>query len=90
MGHFTYSMIYFKYFFSSKTDFLKKRFEHRYVLQWETVLTLNKMIAVQKLSIKKSISTTPSSTVILIQYELSMDESKHETIARAFLGNETW
>ncbi|XP_049288830.1 putative gustatory receptor 28b [Anopheles funestus] len=28
--------------------------------------------------------------VILIQYELSMDESRHETIARAFLGNETW
>ncbi|XP_049537189.1 putative gustatory receptor 28b [Anopheles darlingi] len=28
--------------------------------------------------------------VILIQYQLSMDDSTHETIARAFFGNETW
>ncbi|XP_058056706.1 putative gustatory receptor 28a [Anopheles bellator] len=28
--------------------------------------------------------------VILVQYQLSMDDTRHETIARAFLGNETW
>ncbi|XP_035777498.1 putative gustatory receptor 28b [Anopheles albimanus] len=28
--------------------------------------------------------------VILVQYQLSMDNSTHETIARGFFGNETW